>query len=152
MARGDDGQAAVHFLPGAGHALPRLAQHRHLAVDARDFRHLGLELGIALFQLIAQLVRLDRVVGEDLAHRSLGQFGQARVPRGWTLITGMRGQQPRCPQLVRIAQLLRLLAGQRHQPGFASGAITGSRPVRGRSSSASITPSSAARSRQRVTV
>src|SRR5882672_10921086 len=29
------------------------AQHRHLTVDAEDFRHLGLELRIAFFQVIA---------------------------------------------------------------------------------------------------
>jgi hypothetical protein len=35
---------------------------------------------------------------------------------------------------------------------FASAVMTGSRPARGRSSNASITPSSAARLKQRVTV
>jgi hypothetical protein len=62
-------------------------------------------------------VRLDRVIGEDLAHRPLGEFGHTGVAGGGPPITGMRGQQPRRPQLVRIPQRLRLLAGQRHQPG-----------------------------------
>jgi hypothetical protein len=34
-------------------------QHRHLPIDTEDFGHLGLELGIALFQVVAHLVRLD---------------------------------------------------------------------------------------------
>ena len=62
-------------------------------------------------------MRLDRVIGEDLAHRPLGEFGHTGVAGGGPPITGLRGQQPRRPQLVRIPQRLRLLAGQRHQPG-----------------------------------
>ena len=65
-------------------------------------------------------------------------------------VAGMRGEQPGGPQLMRITQLFGLLA--RTSQVFASAVMIGSRPARGRSSSGSITPSSVARSRQRVTV
>ena len=61
-------------------------------------------------------MRLDSVLGEELAHRPLRQFGQAVVAGGWPSITRVCGQQSCRPQLVRIPQFLRLLAGQRHQP------------------------------------
>ena len=55
-------------------ALPFRPQHRHLPVNTKDLGHLGLELGIALFQVVAHLVRLDFLLGQDLAHRPLGQL------------------------------------------------------------------------------
>src|ERR1700692_3109127 len=35
-----------------------------------------------------------------------------------SMLAGMAGKKPRRPQFVGIAKVLRLLAGQRHQPGF----------------------------------
>jgi len=66
-------------------------------------------------------VRLDLVLGQDLADRPLGQLRQARMPSRRRVLTGMRGEQPGGPQLVGITQLLRLSARQRHQPGFRLG-------------------------------
>jgi hypothetical protein len=50
---GDDGLASLRALRGARRALSPLAQHRDSAIDAQDFRHLGLEFRIALLQVIA---------------------------------------------------------------------------------------------------
>jgi hypothetical protein len=66
-------------------------------------------------------VRLDLVLGQDLADRPLGQLRQARIPGRRAMRTGMRGEQPGGPQLVGITQLLGLSARQRHQPGFGLG-------------------------------
>ena len=66
-------------------------------------------------------MRLDFLLGQDLADRSLGQLSQARVPSGRSVLTGVRGEQPGGPQFVGIAQLLGLPARQRHQPGFRLG-------------------------------
>jgi hypothetical protein len=43
------------------------------------------------------------------------------MPYQRCVLTGMRGEQPSGPQLVRITQLFGLLACQRHQPGFRLG-------------------------------
>ena len=104
-------------LPAFG--LP--SQHRHLPVDTEDLGHLGLELGVALFQVVAHLMRPDFVLGQDLADSSLGQLAQARMPGGRSVLAGVRGEQPGGPQLVRITQFLGLPARQRHQPGFCLG-------------------------------
>ena len=70
-------------------------------------------------------MRLDLVLGQDLADRPLGQLRQARMPSRRRVLTGMRGEQPGGPQLVGITQLLRLSARQRHQPGFRLGGDDG---------------------------
>src|SRR5260370_5042922 len=46
---------------------------------------------------------------------------------GRPVTTGMRGYQAGGPQFVRITQLLRLPASQRHQPGFRLGGDDGCR-------------------------
>jgi hypothetical protein len=77
-----------------------------------------LELGITLFQIVPHLVRLDLLLAEDLAHRALDQVGERLVPCRWCILAGMACQQPRRPQLVRIAVVFGFVAGQRHQPSF----------------------------------
>jgi len=78
-------------------------------------------------------VRLDLVLGQDLANRPLGQFREAAMPCRRGVLTGMRGEQPSGPQLVRITQLFGLLARQRHQPGLRLGrddrVASGTRPI-----------------------
>src|SRR4029077_1231470 len=76
----DDGKAPAAVFALALPTLRLSTQHRHLPVDTEDFGHLGLEFGIPLFQVVAHLVRLDLVLGQDLADRSLGQLCQARMP------------------------------------------------------------------------
>ena len=70
---------------------------------------------------------------EDLAHRALDEVGKTLVPRSRSMLPRMAGQQPRRPQLMRIAQFLRLPAGQRHQPGLGlsgdRGLLAGPRPI-----------------------
>ena len=95
-----------------------LFQDLDLAVDTQNLRHLLLELGVASFQVVAHLVRLDVLLAEDLAHRALDQMGERFVPRRRSTLARMTGQKPRRPQLVRIAVLLGLIARQRYQPGF----------------------------------
>jgi hypothetical protein len=87
-----------------------------LAIDAQDLRHLLLEGLVAAFEIIADLVRLHFVSVEDLADRALSKARQAGMPRRLGILSDMTRQQPRGPKLVRISHLLRLLAGQRHNP------------------------------------
>src|SRR5439155_282239 len=70
------------------------------ASTAKNFRHLLFELGVAAFQVVAHLVRLDLLLVENLAHRALDQLTEARVPLRWSVLTGVAGQKPRCPQFV----------------------------------------------------
>ncbi|WP_275198840.1 hypothetical protein [Bradyrhizobium sp. CSA207] len=89
-----------------------------ITIDAQDLGHLPFELSIAIFKLVAHLVRLDFLLAEDLAHRSLDQIGQACMPCRRPVFARMARQQPRRPQLMWIAVVLRLVTRQRHQPGF----------------------------------
>ena len=72
---------------------------------------------VAAFQVIADLVRLDRVAGEDLADRALDDARQRRMAGRDGVFTGMTRQQPRGPEFVRVSEVAGFLAGQRHQPG-----------------------------------
>ena len=61
-------------------------------------------------------MRFDVVTGKDFADRALGDVGHARMSCGFGVLARMARQQPRRPKLVRISQILGLLAGQRDQP------------------------------------
>ena len=78
-------------------------------------------------------MRLDFWLSQDFADRSLGQLAKAGMPCQRCVLTGMRGEQPSGPQLVRISQLFGLLARQRHQPGLCFGrndrVASGARPI-----------------------
>src|SRR5215471_2629753 len=112
---GDDRHRIARFLFGGRRSL---FDELHLAIDAQNFRHLLLEFGIAAFQVIADLVRLYLLLIEYLAHRPLNQLGKAGVPLRRPMLARMASQQSRRPQLVRIAQFLRLAAGQRDKPSL----------------------------------
>src|SRR6202035_3707698 len=74
-----------------------LFQDLDLAVDTQNLRHLLLELGVASFQVVAHLVRLDFLLAEDLAHRALDQMGETFVPTRRSVLARMTGQKPRRP-------------------------------------------------------
>jgi hypothetical protein len=61
-------------------------------------------------------VRLDLLLIEYLAQSALNELAKAGVPFGWSMLARVTSQKPRRPQFVRIAQVLRLAAGQRDQP------------------------------------
>ena len=63
-------------------------------------------------------MRLDFFLVEDFTHRALRQMGKARISLRRSVLTGMAGEKPGRPQFVRIAQVLRFPACQRHQPSF----------------------------------
>jgi hypothetical protein len=97
----DDRYRLARFL-----GLGDLFQDLHLAITAQNFRHPLLELGVTTFQIVSHLVRLDFLLGENLAHRTLHQVAETSVPDSWCVLACMARQQPRRPQLVRIAVLL----------------------------------------------
>src|SRR5208337_2603833 len=72
-----------------GLPLRRLLQQRDLAIDTQHFRHFLGEFGIAAFEIVTHLVRLDLVRGQYLAQRSLSELGQARMARRWALFSHM---------------------------------------------------------------
>src|SRR5271168_1436387 len=56
------------------------SQDCNLTIDAEHFRHLRLELRVAPFEIVADLVRLHLVSGKDLADGTLHYPLQARMP------------------------------------------------------------------------
>src|SRR5271170_5274844 len=138
---GDDRHTSLGSFFDAAAVSLMILNDLDLAVDAQNLRHLGFELGVAAFQVVTHLVRLDLLLIEYLAQSALNQLAKAGVPFGWSMLARVTSQKPRRPQFVRIAQVLRLAAGQRDQPCvLASAVIVGSLPGRGRSSSAAIGP------------
>ena len=98
-----------------------LLDEPHLAIDAQNLRHPLLELRIAAFQVVADLVRLYLLLIEDLAQRSLSQFAEAGVPLRRPMLTRMAGEQSRRPQFVGIAEFLGLAAGKVDNPCLGLG-------------------------------
>ena len=92
------------------------SQDGNLLINTQDFGHLGVELRVPPFKIIAHLVCLHLRLGENPANRALRDPRQTGVPRCRTMLAGMAGQQPRSPQFVRVSHVLGLLAGQRDQP------------------------------------
>ena len=93
----------------------------HLAIDTQNLRHLLLELRVAAFQVIADLVRLYLLLVEDVAQRALSQLGKAGVPLRRPMLTCMAGEKSRRPQFVRIAEFLGLAAGEIRNPYLCLG-------------------------------
>ena len=89
-----------------------LLDELHLAIDTQNLRHLLLELRVAAFQVIANLVRLYLLLVEDVAQRALSQLGEAGVPLRRPMLTCMAGEKSRRPQFVRIVEFLGLAAGE----------------------------------------
>src|SRR5208282_1498807 len=75
----------------------RLLDEPYFAIDAQNLRHLLLELRIAAFQVVADLVRLYLLLIEDFAQRALSQLGEASVPLRRPMLTRMAGEQSRRP-------------------------------------------------------
>jgi len=119
----DDGEALARLSrPWLSPLSPWARSNRHLTVDAEDFGHLGLELRIAFFPVIAHLVRLDPRARPRSCRPSPGPASPGsdcqQTPRA-------HGHAAASSRVVHsswgITQLLRLSARQRHQPGFRLG-------------------------------
>src|SRR5271167_4333333 len=93
---GDDRHRVARLLLRGGRGLPNKL---HLAIDAQNLRHLLLELRVAAFQVVADLVRLYLLLAEDFAQRALSQLGKASVPLRRPMLTRMAGEQSRRPQI-----------------------------------------------------
>ena len=111
----------------------RLLDEPYFAIDAQNLRHLLLELRIAAFQVVADLVRLDLLLIEDFAQRALSQLAEAGVSFGGSMLARMAGKQSRRPQFVRIAEILGLAAGEVDNPCLGLGGdrrlLAGPRPI-----------------------
>src|SRR5258705_3683433 len=71
-----------HSLDGFARLGGSFFQNLDLAVNTENLRHLLLKFSIAAFQIVANLVRFDLLLPEDLAHRALHQLGETFVPTG----------------------------------------------------------------------
>src|SRR5882757_5612316 len=91
-------------------------QDLNLTIDAQNLGHLSLKFSVAALQIVAHLMRLDFLLAKYLAHRTLDQASETVMASGRPVLARMPRQQPRRPQLVRIAHILGLAAGQVHQP------------------------------------
>jgi hypothetical protein len=91
-------------------------QDRNLLIDTQHFSHLRVKRRVAPLQVVAHFVRFHLLLGENLADRALRDPCQADMPRTRRMLSGMASQQSRRPEFMRISHVLRLLAGQRHQP------------------------------------
>src|ERR1700737_3111599 len=78
-------------------AVGGLLEELNFTVHTKYVRHFLLKLGVAAFEVVADLVRSDLLAIEDFADRTLGQLGQARMPCGRSVLPRMAGQQPRRP-------------------------------------------------------
>ena len=85
---GDDRHRIARLLFGGGR---RLLDKLHLAIDAQNLRHLLLELRIAAFQVVADLVRLDLSRIENVAQRALSQLGKTGMPLRRPVLARMAG-------------------------------------------------------------
>src|SRR5215475_8576679 len=104
-----------------------------LAINTQNLSHLLLELRVAAFQIIADLVRLDLLLVKDLDQGALSQLGEATMPLWRPMLTRMACEKARRPQFVRVAEFLGLTAGQVFNPSLSfSGdrrCLAGRRPV-----------------------
>src|SRR5215472_5804249 len=99
-------------LRGNTHRVPDL----HLLVHMQNLFHLGLKVGIALLQIIADLMRLNGLGAQNLGHRSARKSLQAGMTSSRAMLPHMLGQQAGGPQFLRVTQLLGLLASQGYHP------------------------------------
>ena len=86
-----------------------------MAINAQHFGHLFRKVGVAALQVLPHFVRLHVFLIEDFAHRALRQVGKAHMPFNGPMLAGVGGEKPRRPQFMRIAEVLRLAAGQINQ-------------------------------------
>ena len=96
----------------------RLLQDFHLAINTQHLRHLLRKVRVAALQIVVHFVRFHVFLVEDFAHRALRQVGEAHMAFRRSMFAGVPGEKPRRPQFVRIADVLRLTAGQINQPSL----------------------------------
>jgi hypothetical protein len=99
---------ATDSFPVAIDAAAACFKDFHLAVDAQHLGHLLREVGIALFQAVSSFVRLQLLLIQDSCTPCPSR----------SMLASVAGEEPGRPRLVRIAEVLRLPARQRHQLRF----------------------------------
>jgi len=99
-----------------GNILSCFTQQRNFFVYVEDLGHLLFELLITPLQIVADLVRSNLVLRQNLRHGTTRQLQQAGMPSGLTVFLNMFCQKTRRPQLVRVAEVLWLLTGKIDNP------------------------------------
>ena len=89
---------------------------RNVPIDHQDFLHLAIKLRVALFQVVANLVRLDVVVIQDSPDSALARIGQSGKACTFGAFPYKPSQCPDRPQLRRQPMILWLGACDAHYP------------------------------------
>ena len=82
------------------------AVERNVPIDHQDFLHLSVEVGVALFQVVTNLVRLDVVVVQDAPDGAFARIGQAGKAGSLRALTNKPCQRGDRPQLGRQPMIL----------------------------------------------
>jgi hypothetical protein len=97
--------------------LRQISQHVRRRVNVQDFGFALVKVRVAAFEVVAHLVRLDRLTVQDVMHCARCGFRQAGMTGDGSVAARMRRQQTQRPEFVRIAALFRFDAGLADQPG-----------------------------------
>ena len=89
-----------------------------IAVDHEHLMHLPVEVGIALLQVVADLVRFELVLVEDAPDRTLAGTGKTRKPGLFRLFANIARQRRNAPQFCGQADILGLGACHADDPSL----------------------------------
>ena len=91
---------------------------RHVPIDQQNLLHLSIKVWVALFQVAADLVRLDLVLVKDAPYRALAGVGQAREPSSLGAVAHKPRQGSDGPQLCCQAMVFGFGARDADHPGL----------------------------------
>jgi len=95
-----------------------LILQRNFLIHQQNLAHLGFQIGVAPFQVIRDLFRMQRSFGQDSVNRGFGRARQRTISRLAGMLAHMPGQRASAPDFRGIPQLLRLATGQMNHPGL----------------------------------
>ncbi len=87
-------------------------------INHQNFFHLLVRIGVAPFQIVAHLVRLDLSLVENPPHRVLARLRQTGVPGLNGMDRGKLRQRRNRPYFRCTAMVFRFATGQTHHPGL----------------------------------
>ena len=93
-----------------------LILQRNFLIHQQNLAHLGFQIGVAPFQVIRDLFRMQRSFGQDSVNRGFGRARQRTISRLAGMLAHMPGQRASAPDFRGIPQLLRLATGQMNHP------------------------------------
>ena len=89
-----------------------------LLINQQNLAHFGFEFGIASFQIVLHLLRMQRLIGQNSVHGRFGSVSQRSVAGPLGVLAHMPGQRTPRPHFRRVTEILWLGTGQMNYPGF----------------------------------